>query len=678
MTTFRQLVQEIDFAEDDTSDDLIEVYADSVKQALQVAAEAFDADVLQLDYQILKKGSSGFLGMGRLPYRVLVRKVIENEPLNDMEDLEAKLMGSVPGASLEDKKDKDGYFIVQVIRKGVMLRVYPSKGKGSQINSNQVIAKLAAMRIEKYDSAIIDLAVEQTTGERMKIAEWEANPIFDSTMKIEISKDEMRAFVHITPPRYNGRTFEIEDIVGGLSVEGVVKGIDEDRIQKYLDAANYDTPLLAAEGQKPVQGQDSRLDYKVRINRGNIVFGEDDDGNVDFKNLELIENVVAGQLLAIKLQPDRGITGFTVKGKETPVRAGKEVPIKFGSGVMLSSNGIELTAQMNGQVVFKREMISVENVHLVSGDVGPRTGNINFLGSVMVTGNVLDNYAIKATGNIEVKGTVQKAFLESEADIIVNQGISGRNEAKVESTGGSVFAKFIQSANVIAAQNVFSPEGILHSNIDAGDKIISLGKKAKIISGTYRAGTELNVKFVGGEGGSKTEIWAGVDPKILTKQNSLEDDAQKLKAELEEIENHINAMNTQKRAGKLTEEKEARFQELTEQQTLINEQIETNNKEIEEINSVIEKLPPVGIVCIEKKITRGVSIFINGSSKRLDTEFNNVKFIQSTKKQKLKNIKTGKYEEMYTIQVENYEPPTFDKISPKMAGLMGGQAKGGK
>ena len=83
-------------------------------------------------------------------------------------------------------------------------------------------------------------------------------------------------------------------------------------------------------------------------------------------------------------------------------------------------------------------------------------------------------------GNVEVKGTVQKANIEAEGDIIVHQGISGKEEARVESTGGSIFAKFVQNSNLIAEKNVVVPEGILHSNVDAGEKIYSIGRRAKI------------------------------------------------------------------------------------------------------------------------------------------------------------------------------------------------------
>ncbi|HNA78590.1 MAG TPA: hypothetical protein PKY99_04025, partial [Turneriella sp.] len=48
------------------------VVADSVKQALSLAAAQMQKDEFQLDYKILNRGGSQLFGLRRLPYRVHV------------------------------------------------------------------------------------------------------------------------------------------------------------------------------------------------------------------------------------------------------------------------------------------------------------------------------------------------------------------------------------------------------------------------------------------------------------------------------------------------------------------------------------------------------------------------------------------------------------------------------
>ena len=49
----------------------VEVHADTIDEALQDAAVQLDAKVSNLQYEIMEKGSDGFLGMGKKPWTLL-------------------------------------------------------------------------------------------------------------------------------------------------------------------------------------------------------------------------------------------------------------------------------------------------------------------------------------------------------------------------------------------------------------------------------------------------------------------------------------------------------------------------------------------------------------------------------------------------------------------------------
>ena len=73
----------------------------------------------------------------------------------------------------------------------------------------------------------------------------------------------------------------------------------------------------------------------------------------------------------------------------------------------------------------------MEPVYTIEGDVNLKTGNVLFLGTVFVKGNVEDGFSVKAAGNIEIMGSVGKCLLDAEGDIIVHQGIAGKTEGRV-------------------------------------------------------------------------------------------------------------------------------------------------------------------------------------------------------------------------------------------------------
>jgi len=659
MKKFKDLLMSIE-DENDLDENSIEVYADSVKQALELAAEDLDVDITMLDYDVLEKGTKGLFGVGRLPYRVLITLLKDNSEHDDLDELEKKLAGDhLPGLTVE-KKDVDSTFKVRVTKTGIWFTVIPAKGKGKPVDIMAVNNKLYSMRLTTVDMSLIEKEIKTLSGLPVKIGEWKPNPEYDGSMSVEVSEDEMKAFVHFTPPRYSGRHMELDEVLDAIKKAGVIFGIKEKDISEYLENMDYTRPLLAAEGQYPKNGNDASIDYKVRVDKSKVSFEEDESGKVDFKSLELLENVVVGQLLALKIPAEEGVPGRTLTNKILPAKSGKDMNLQFGKGTILSEDGTELTAEINGQVVFKANKISVEPIYVVQGDVSLETGNVIFLGSVIVTGNVQDNFVVKAAGNIEVKGTVQKAFLEAEGDIIVHQGISGREEAKIESTGGSIFAKFIQNANISANKDVIVPEGVIHSNVDAGANIFSNGRRARIVGGLIRAGVEINARFLGAEAFTKTEIMAGIDPKVLQQMSELDQAKNDVGEELEQIKLDVKTLTTQKKRGKFSEEKSKHLDELTEREEKLTNRLSEIEGEVEDLNSYMLMLEHKGKISAEKTVFPGVDISVDegifNKKKRFTVKdnYNHVTF----------SMEGGE------IKISDYQPPEMEDGKQRIATIV--------
>ncbi|MBN2040968.1 MAG: FapA family protein [Spirochaetes bacterium] len=643
-----------DFSES-SSDNEVEVYADSVKQALELASAELSIEISNLDYEIIEKGTSGFFGVARKPYHLVVKQSETAAQYKDILDIEKKLSKVSISDEIQLKnlgENADGKSVVRVTKSGIWLTVTAPKGRGKKVELSDVRERLNALRISNTDQKRIDKAVSAKNGKPVKIGDWLPNPDYDSTMSVEITDDEMKAFVKIIKPRYSGRHFEVEDVIEALKSAGVVAGINEERISSYLENMDYSSVLVGAEGIKPKHGKDAFIDYKVRTDRTRTVFEEDEKGQVDFKDLDLLENVVVGQLLAVKVPAEEGQPGRTVTNRILPAKSGKDTVLRYGKGTILSENGLELTAEINGQVVFQHSKISVEPVHVVKGDVSLETGNIVFLGSVLITGNVQDNFVVKAAGNIEVRGSVQKAFLEAEGNIIVRQGIIGREEAKIESTGGSVFAKFIQSAHVMVEKDVIVPEGILHSFIDAGERILCTGRRAKIVGGVIRAGEEVNSKFLGSDTFTKTDVNVGINPKVLQQISDMKSILNESKTELEKTNLNLNTLKAQKASsgGKLPPDKEELYNNYLAQKQKLSSRMNEISIELEELKAYMNILEQKGKVCVEQSVFPGVDIHIRDERFSVKDQYTNIKFTLENE----------------GIRLSEYEPPVFSDEQTKM------------
>ncbi len=628
MGNLKNMLQSI--SENEVSEDEVEVYADSVRQALEIASRELGVEISVLDYDIIEKGTKGMFGIGRQPYRVLVRPLKGEQEHDDLDKIEKKLAAISESDLVLDRREKDidGNFRVRVLKTGIWLTVDPPKGKGNPVLPQDVNNRLFALQINNADLKKVEKEIRKPTGKPAKVGEWIPKPEWDSTFSVEVTEDEMKCFVHFVPPKYSGRHMEIDDVLPSLKSNGVVAGIKEDVIVKYLEHMEYSTPLLAAEGTPPRHGRDSYVDYKVRIDKSIVSFEEDKETKkVDFKDLDLLENVVVGQVLAVKVPAQDGIPGRTVTNRVIAAKTGKDIQIRHGKGTILSEDGNELTAEINGQVVFQSGRLSVEPVYTVRGDVSLETGNIVFLGSVVIGGSVQDNFTVKAAGNIEVRGSVQKAFLEAEGDILVMQGIVGRDEARIESTSGSIFTKFVQGATLIAENDVVVSEGILHSNIDAGARVLCGGRKARIVGGQIRAGEEVNARFIGADAATKTEIRVGINPKVHQQLVELDKVKHEVETELDAMKKNVHTLTIHKNnsGGKLPEDKEelltkskAQMQKLTNRQNEI-------NLELEELRTYLGMLGQKGKICAEKTLFPGVDIFIKDKKYEVKDPYNHIK-----------------------------------------------------
>ncbi len=636
--------------DEESTEDEVEVFADSVRQALELASGELDLDVSELDYEILEKGTRGLLGIGRQPYKVLIKPARIEYDEEDISEIEQKL-GKISDGDLELKssqKNMHGTCKVRVTKTGVWLTVIPPQGEGKKVDLNDVTTKLYSMKLNNVDIPKVEKEVKKASGKPVKIGEWVPTPEYDGTMTVEVAEDEMKAVVHFTPPRFSGRHMDMDDILESLKRNGVVTGIKEERIAQYLDNMDYSQPLVAAEGFAPRHGRDAYIDYKVRVDKSDVTFEEDEKGQVNFKDLDLLENVVVGQVLAVKVPAEDGVPGRTVTNRIIPARSGKDTQIKHGKGTILSEDGTELTAEINGQVVYHNEKISVEPVYHVKGDVSLETGNIVFLGSVVVSGSVQDNFTVKAAGNIEIKGSVQKAFLEAEGDVIIRQGIMGREEAKIESTGGSVYAKFIQTANVVAEKDVIVAEGIMHSNADAGGRILCHGRRARIVGGQLRAGEEVNARYIGSDSFTKTVVRVGMNPKVLQQLSDLEDNTKSVSDEYEKVKKDVTTLTHQKTTagGKLPKDREEMLNKLLGQKQKMEMRLNELNLELEELKAYLSMLEHKGKVNAEKTAFPGVEIFIKDKRFNVKDPYNNIKFMLEAGEIRLSEYEAPDLEEM--------------------------------
>ncbi|MCL2276933.1 MAG: FapA family protein [Treponema sp.] len=611
----------------------------TLEAAVNEAATLLDTSIRRLEYEIVERGFSGFMGAGKKDWviRAYERAQVKKKQKHELEIL------SDDEASVEVIQDKNGDAFVQCWPDGVYLKVTSPVARGSRIYSAFATQEILSRHIEEsdIDHDMVDRVVNAAEGLYVKVAEYEHNSLNDSMASVDVDDSEMKVFVTIMPPGEGGADITVDAYKSLMIQNRVYHGVLEDVLERLADRPVYREKVEVAEGTKPVNGKDAFMRYNFETDQTKIRLKEGTNGKVNFKELNIIQNVVQNQVLAVKIPPENGIDGKTVTGKILPARSGNDIPLPLGTNVRESEDGMSVVSDINGQVIIAGGKVNVEPILNIEGDVNLKTGNIIFLGTVVITGNIEDGFSVKAAGNIEVKGTVSKAELDAEGDIIIYQGINGKSGGKIRA-GRSLWSRFIENANVEAGNMVVVQDGIINSNIDAIKSIACVGKRASIMGGRLRAGEEINAKVLGNStSGTETVCEVGFDPhskieldRLQTIRYASEDELETLKLDVQTL------INTKKQRKSLPEDKEAYLQELLERRQILTTELAKAQDGIQKIQEYMNQITIRGKVSASTKVWPGVKIWIRDVKEDVRQEYKAVTFV-------LENglIRVSKYEE---------------------------------
>jgi uncharacterized protein (DUF342 family) len=606
----------------------VEVTGSRLEDVVQEAATLLGLPVRRIEYDIIERGTAGFMGKGAKQWKIKAYAGLAgiDEPDDGYDEEEPELV-EMP-ESAEEKADGEVY--VQLRNGDVLLKVLAPRGEGEPVTEAKARAALERRRILGYNEDSVRQMVKEAGGVYTRVAGFQHNPANDSFVRVEVSEDEMNAYVMVTPPGVGGGDVPYETFLNLLHSNGVIYGINEQSLERFADRPSYGERICVAEGKNPVDGRDSYLNFYFEVDPSKIRLKETITGAINFKELNIIQNVMAGDKLAVKMPPEEGQPGRTITGKVLPATNGKDAAIPLGNNVSVDKDGLTIVANENGQVVFNAGKIGVEKVYTVDGPVGIKTGNVIFLGSVVVNGNVEEGYSVKATGNIEVMGLVDKAALDAEGDIIVRQGITGKPGVVVRAEQ-MIVAKFIENATVKCGSTIAVSDGILNSIVYAKQRIVCQGKRAALIGGKISAAEEIQSKVIGSaSGNTETICEVGYDPEIKENIDLFAEKRMRLQEEFDELGRNIATLESIKeQQQELPEDKAAYLAELEEKRTEVSEEINNATDKIEELKEYLTQLKTNGKVSVSAKCYPGTVIYIRDIRQIIRSEYKSVVFTAS-------------------------------------------------
>ncbi|MGM8211728.1 DUF342 domain-containing protein [Virgibacillus sp. W0430] len=399
--------------------------------------------------------------------------------------------------------------------------------------------------------------------------------------KITVAQDKLTAEIHIFE-----NYAEIDEHLNEkalrqfLQEENILYGIIEPAIQQVLSKPqSKEFPLKIAEGKSEVNGIDGKLEYMVNFNSE-----IKKTPNWNFRDVMRIPSVNKGDKIATIVEPTMGRPGKDVYGNKRRARQGKPVLIKAGKNVTLNPDDHTFYANSEGQVSVTTRNIHVHSVYELKESLSMKVGNIDFVGSVIIHGDVPTGYSIKAKGDIKIFGMVEAASLMAEGSIFVSEGMAGLKTGSLQA-GENVHIGYLNQGIVTAGDTIYVENSILHSECTAENNVFC--QQGNIIGGSLSVGGTVEAKDVGNRMNTKTEVYFGINKLESEKEKSLL--AKKL--ELEETLSKLKIIGSNLEKQQSKDNPKLRITLLRQRHSFnkITAQLDEINRELEQMDSQLGK-----------------------------------------------------------------------------------------
>lgn len=422
-----------------------------------------------------------------------------------------------------------------------------------------------------------------------------ALPDLDAMPVVHVSGDGLDAWVLILPPVGNGQDLNRAMLDRAFKERGVTFGLKW-RLMENLpkEQERYFRLYHAARGTPAVNGADGQVTelFQRHLEKS---FAVDEHNRVDYTTLNNVQNVEEGGVICRIALPEKGVPGKSVQGQEIPAKDGKAAAIPKGRNTEVTEDGTALIATIAGHVDFTGRAFQVKPLMEIKGNVDFSVGNINYLGDVIIHGDICSGFTVRAVGSITVDGVVEACTVEAGGDLILARGVQGDSKAVIRAQR-SLYAKFLENCCVYVKETL-QTDCIINCDVYCDGKVDVHTGHMKIIGGTIRAAREVSAGTIGSRNEGRTDVFLGGFPCESYDFDVLTKEVNHLETELAQTERQPDNPVKKNKMNKLKMQLLVSRKKLEQ---LRKEQTEQSDEELESFRMVCDTVYPGTILTIGK------------------------------------------------------------------------------
>jgi uncharacterized protein (DUF342 family) len=406
---------------------------------------------------------------------------------------------------------KNEYLYLQFEQDKVFVEVYKL---GFQLKDfDQVLKEVPQVALTQF--ANLKKALQTIHNEAIEIG------IIKPRVELVLSKDllEVKARLNVSKAELAESKAEIiTEIMEFINKFGVKEGVLHEVISSGLLPGDE---VVIAQGIPPVHGEDAKVTYYTLSERKPII---QQDGTADYYEMNFLDEVKQGEWLGEKILASIGTPGLTVTGEVLPANPGKDKQLYYDRETIAAvdeADKIVLYARINGAFAKVNGNIMVQEVMIIEGDVGSKTGNIDYDGSVIIKGTINDGFSVHATKDISVLSSMGLGSVDSiisrTGDIYIKGGIFGKEKAFIQAAN-NVYMKHANECTIQAGGDIHIGLYAIGCKI-TGNNIFLDVNRGRIIGGKIQAKAQVVTAFIGNEAERSTSInIEGFDRATLKKE----------------------------------------------------------------------------------------------------------------------------------------------------------------
>lgn len=430
-----------------------------------------------------------------------------------------------------------------------------------------------------------------------------ADPI-PGTFKIDIDDKYMTAILSIEPPKNGGKPVTEAEIRQDMALKGIRYNVDNMAVKTAVEVGSMSVQI--AKGDPPVDGRNGYLVYHFE-RRSGAQMKADEFGNIDYRDLGLIQNIEQGVVVADIFPETPGSPGRDIRGIVIQQYPGKPAKLNIGNGITMSEDGKHLLTSNPGNLRWNKDHFVVDKEIVVSGDIDLSVGNIDFIGDVTIKGNVNEGFFVKSMGNISVAGNVTGAVLEAQGNISCRLGfVSSKITAH-----GDISVNFGENSEVTCDGSI-KAQSFIGCTVWCGGPLNVAGGKSVIVGGKYTCLSDIEVNYIGSDAYVRTLVVLGNVAVLAEELGELKKKLKEYEGQLQQLELVCTTLQQQKKIAPLPPERDEMLKRSIKAKFGHMGLIKETHDRIAEIEHEIENTNDL-CIRLKRAVFPGVTVRINNS-----------------------------------------------------------------